>query len=92
MVLGHGRLVHITDDPTTCTGTNRSFDLFDPKPTLGPTPLVNAIDIHVRDLPSRILAGLLYPEALQDWNYPALASVTGSGRSGNRSGSFRSPR
>jgi len=37
--------VHVTDDP--------AFDLFDPKPTQGPTPLVFQLSIDIRDLPNR---------------------------------------
>jgi len=37
-----------------------NFDLFDPKPTSGPTPLVNALGIYVVDLPGRD-AGFLNP-------------------------------
>ena len=53
--------VHITDDPGTATDESL-FDLFDPKPSAGPTPLVNSLSIDVRDLPARV-AGFLY-EAL----------------------------
>lgn len=37
--------VHITADPV--------FDLFDPKPSQGPTPLVFQLSIDIRDLPNR---------------------------------------
>ncbi|HUT13235.1 MAG TPA: hypothetical protein VMY42_22290 [Thermoguttaceae bacterium] len=53
--------VHITDNAAT-PQDERDFDLFDPKPSAGPTPLVHALTIHVQDLPNRI-AGFLY-EAL----------------------------
>jgi hypothetical protein len=82
---GPRRAIHITDDPTTSYNES-TFDLFDPKPTQRPTPLVNALDIHIRDLPSRLLAGQL--GALLNWNYPALASVTGSGDPASDPGLF----
>jgi len=71
-----------------------NYNLFDPKekgsrPAAGPTPLVNALRINIRDLPSRILTGLLYPEALLNWNYPALATVAGSGDPSADPGLFR---
>ncbi|NLS94597.1 MAG: hypothetical protein GXX96_20775 [Planctomycetaceae bacterium] len=74
--------IYITDDPT--------YDLFDPKPsTDGPTPLANALTINFRDLPSRILAGPAYPEALLNWQYEALASVIGNGDPSADPGNFQ---
>jgi hypothetical protein len=48
--------VHITDDPLTARDESL-FDLFNPKPTQGPTPLVKSLTIHLRDLVSLDHAG-----------------------------------
>jgi subtilisin-like proprotein convertase family protein len=54
--------------------TSREYDLFDPKPSEnGPTPLVNSITIHFRDLPSRVQALL----AANSFLYPALVNNNG---------------
>jgi hypothetical protein len=41
------------------------YDLFDPKPSQGPTPLVDSLVITIRDLPDRV-AGFLYPAIKAD--------------------------
>ena len=62
--------VHITDDGKTTTRDESLYDLFDPKPsTDGPTPTVNSLTIHVRDLLTRDLQNRA-PE--NDDVYPAL--------------------
>lgn len=50
--------------------TSDQYDLFDLKPTqTGPTPAVNSLRIAFRDLPSRVIDGLV-----NDFRYPALAA------------------
>ncbi|GAB4131525.1 MAG: hypothetical protein Kow0040_10920 [Thermogutta sp.] len=48
------------------------FNLFNPKPTDGPTPLVNQLSIRVADLPQRA-AGWLYEALARDGGQPELA-------------------
>lgn len=50
--------VHISDDPATAVDES-TYDLFAPKPTDGPTPLVRKLTIHMSDSPARA-AGFLY--------------------------------
>jgi hypothetical protein len=54
--------------------TSEQYDLFDPKPSqTGPTPLVDSLTIHFRDLPSRVQAAL----AMNSFLYPALVNNNG---------------
>jgi len=50
--------VNIPDDPTTPVDESQ-YNLFQPKPTDGPTPLITALEIQLRDLPPRA-PGFLY--------------------------------
>jgi len=50
--------VAIPDDPATAANESQ-YNLFVPKPTTGPTPLITSLDIFLRDQPSRA-PGFLY--------------------------------
>ena len=56
--------VYITSAP--------AFDLFNPKPTSGPTPLVTSLSIVISDLPARA-AGWLYEALARDGTQPEFA-------------------
>ncbi|MFO0915154.1 MAG: dockerin type I domain-containing protein [Pirellulales bacterium] len=45
--------------------TDPDFDLFDTKPSVGPTPLVSQISLRVRDLPNRYSPDLLAPALVE---------------------------
>src|SRR5262249_4944053 len=51
--------VNYVDDPTTPEDESL-INIFDPKPTAGPTPLVSSMEIHFTDNPLRA-PGFLYP-------------------------------
>ena len=59
--------VRITDDPATAVDES-AYNLFAPKPSDGPTPLVRSLSIDIEDLPGRA-AGFLY-EALAPGVFP----------------------
>jgi hypothetical protein len=65
--------VHITHDDPTTPADERRFDLFNPKPSAGPTPLVRSLTVHFRDLLTRDLLGRA-PGNLADL-YPALDAL-----------------
>jgi hypothetical protein len=51
--------VNIANDPLTAVDES-AYNVFDPKPASGPTPLVPRMEVHFVDSPSRA-PGLLYP-------------------------------
>ncbi|MFO0965132.1 MAG: FG-GAP-like repeat-containing protein [Gemmataceae bacterium] len=51
--------VNISDNPATATN-EAALNIFVPKPTDGPTPLITSMDVHLSDSPLRA-PGFLYP-------------------------------